>query len=47
MHNVNNNKNVYDIFKTIHNNLNNVINTVNYVKHKLKYNVIKHKKLND
>ena len=47
MHNVNEVKNVYDIFKIIHNNLNDVMNTVNHVKHKLKHDVIKHEKLND
>ena len=40
-------KNVYNIFKTVCNNLNNVINVVNHVKSKLKYNVSRCKKLND
>ena len=47
VYNVNEVKNIYNIFKTICNSLNDVINIVNYIKCKLKYNVIKCKKLND
>ena len=47
MHNINKIKNIYDIFKTVYNNLNDIMNIVNYVKHKLKHDVIKHKKLNN
>ena len=44
---INEAKNVYNIFKTVCNNLNDVINIINYIKHKLKYNVIKYEKLNN
>ena len=45
MCNMNKIKNVYDIFKIIYNNLNDVINVVNHIKCKLKHDVIKCKKL--
>ena len=40
-------KNVYNIFKTVHNNLNDVMNIVNHVKCKLKCDIVEHEKLNN
>ena len=47
MCNMNEIKNVYNIFKIVCNNLNNVIHIVNYVKCRLKYDIVKCKKLNN
>ena len=40
-------KNAYNLFNTIYNSLNDAINVMNYVKHKLKHETVKHVKLDE
>ena len=47
VHDINKIKNVYNIFKIVYNNLNDVMNIVNHVKCKLKCDIVKCKKLNN
>ena len=39
-------KNAYDFLEIIHNNLNDAMNAMNHMKHKLKHDVVKHEQLN-